>query len=243
VNASSPGGASFDEDYYRSTYGTDLTRRLPHLTREHHWARWLRRRLGNGTVIDLGSGLGWLALNARDQGLRSVCVDLSAFSAHHLRHTHGLAALVGSATRLPLRRASVGGVVALDVLEHIASPRDALVEIRAVLEPGGLVVISVPNTEGLGARRKRAEGTWFADRDHTHTSLWSPDEWTRALTDAGFSVERRGSDFLWDVPYPSRVPARVQRAALLPLHRLTSRLMGALPWSAGENLVLVGRAT
>jgi SAM-dependent methyltransferase len=243
VSASSAGGASFDEDYYRSTYGTDLARRLPRLTREQHWARWLRRRLGHTRVIDLGSGLGWLALSARDHGLASVCVDVSEYSAQRLRHTHELPALVGSAMKLPLRRASVGAVVVLDVLEHTANPRDAFAEIRAVLEPGGLVVVSVPNTEGYGARTKRAEGTWFGDRDHTHCSLWSPAEWTRALAEAGFSVERRGSDFLWDVPYPIRLPERVQRAVLLPIHRVVSRLVGALPWSAGENLVLVGRAT
>jgi SAM-dependent methyltransferase len=170
-------------------------------------------------------------------------VDVSEYSAQRLRHTHGLSALVGSAMQLPLRRASVGAVVVLDVLEHTASPRDAFAEIRAVLEPDGLVVVSVPNTEGYGARTKRAEGTWFGDRDDTHCSLWSPGEWTRALADAGFTVERRGSDFLWDVPYPIRLPERVQRAVLLPIHRVVSRLVGTLPWSAGENLVLVGRAT
>lgn len=240
-----PSSASYDEQYYRSTYGRELARRLPRLTREQYWARWLRRRLGtpSGPIIDLGSGLGWLALSARAQGFASVCVDISEFSARRLRAEHHLAAIVGSATRLPVRRASVGAVVALDVLEHIAEPRVALSEIRATLQPGGVIVVSVPNTEGYGARTKRGHGTWFGDRDATHTALWSPDAWTRALVEAGLTVERTGSDLLWDVPYPVRVPARMQRALLLPLHRGVSRVAGSLRWSSGENLVLVGRAS
>jgi SAM-dependent methyltransferase len=238
-------GQPYDEEYYRETYGRELTRRLPHLTREQYWAQWLKRRLrsGPGPIVDLGSGLGWLALSARARGLAPVSLDISEFSAQRLRGVHSLPVIVGSATRVPVRPDSIAAVVALDVLEHVDDPRVALREIRGALRPDGLIVISVPNTGGYGARAKRATGTWFGDRDRTHLALWSPDQWVSALVDSGYVVERRGSDLLWDVPYPVRIPERVQRAILLPLHRVVSRTVGALRWSAGENLVLVGRAS
>jgi SAM-dependent methyltransferase len=238
-------GELYDEEYYRERYGRDLARRLPHLTRERYWAHWLRRRIGSGPgpIIDLGSGLGWLALSAREQGFAPVSLDISEFSAQRLRREHSLPVIVGSASRVPVRPASIAAVVALDVLEHVDDPRVALGEIRTALRPDGLIVISVPNTDGYGARSKRGTGTWFGDRDATHTALWSPNEWVRALVDSGFMVERKGSDPLWDVPYPIRVPEPVQRAILLPLHRVLSRALGALHWSAGENLILVGRAS
>jgi SAM-dependent methyltransferase len=238
-------GPPYDEEYYRETYGRELTRRLPHLTREQYWAHWLKRRLrpGQDPIVDLGSGLGWLALRARAQGLAPVSLDISEFSAQRLRDVHSLPVIVGSATRVPVRPGSIAAVVALDVLEHVDDPRVALSEIRGALRPEGLIVISVPNTQGYGARRKHGTGTWFGDRDHTHLALWSPDQWVRALIDSGYVIERKGSDLLWDVPYPVRVPEPVQRAILIPLHRLVSRVVGALHWSAGENLVLVGRAS
>jgi SAM-dependent methyltransferase len=237
-------GQPYDEEYYRETYGRDLARRLPRLTREQYWARWLRRRTGSdpGRVVDLGSGLGWLALAARSQGFAPICLDISEFGAQQLRREHSLPVILGSAAHVPVRRGSIAAVVALDVLEHVDDPRAALSEIRGALRPDGLVVVSVPNTEGYGARSKRGTGTWFGDRDITHTALWRPDEWVRAFVDSGFVVERRGTDTLWDVPYPVRVPEAVQRGILLPLHRGLSRAVGALHWSRGENLVLVGRA-
>lgn len=237
-------GQPYDEEYYRETYGHDLSQRLPRLTREQYWAKWLRRHLDtlSGPVIDLGSGLGRLALSARDLDLVPVCLDISEFSAHRLRQEHALPVIVGSATAAPLRPSSVAAVVALDVLEHLDDPRLALREMRTALHPDGLIVLSVPNTEGYGARSKRGTGTWFGDRDTTHTALWPPDEWVRAVIDSGFMLVRKGSDLLWDVPYPVRVPDSLQRALLLPVHRAMSRATGALPWSGGENLVLVGRA-
>ncbi len=233
----------YDEEYYRATYGRDLSQRLPHLTREQYWAKWLRRQLDTlpGPVIDVGAGLGRLALSARALGLAPVCLDISEFSARRLGEEHALPVIVGSATAAPLRPSSAAAVVALDVLEHLDDPRIALREIRNALQPEGLIVISVPNTEGFGARSKRGTGTWFGDRDATHTALWPPDEWVRAVIDSGFMVVRKGSDLLWDVPYPVRVPDSFQRALLLPLHRAMSRATGALPWRGGENLVLVGR--
>jgi SAM-dependent methyltransferase len=175
--------------------------------------------------------------------MTAVTVDISEYGARRLHIEHDLDVVVASATGLPLQTRTAAAVVALDVLEHVDDPAAALVEIRRVVPEGCYVVLSVPNVEGTGARRKRPRGTWFGDRDETHTSLLAPKSWVRIVEEAGFTIERRGSDFLWDVPYPVGVPERAQRAVLLPIHRAFSRAFGTLPWSRGENLVVVGRAS
>jgi SAM-dependent methyltransferase len=192
-------------------------------------------------VLDLGAGLGWFASRARDAGLHPICLDVSEFSATHLAR-RSFDTVVGSAQSLPLRSSSIAAVVALDVLEHLDDPALALLDVARSLRTDGLLVLSVPNTEGLGARTKRKDGTWFAQRDPTHCALWDPDRWTQALHHAGFRIDRVGSDPLWDVPYPGPVPASMQRALLLPAHRVLSRATGLLPWRRGDNLVIVGRA-
>jgi SAM-dependent methyltransferase len=192
-------------------------------------------------VVDLGSGLGWLALSAGDHGLASICVDVSEFSCRRLHTQHSLPVIVGDAAALPVRPRSLGALMAFDVLEHVPDPRAALHQMATTVTPGCYVIISVPNTDGFGARTKRACGTWFGDRDETHVSLLTPSEWITAMTDAGLVVERSGTDFLWDVPYPIPIPARLQRYVALIVHRVVSTTRGMLRWTHGENLVVIGR--
>ena len=101
------------------------------------------------------------------------------------------------------------------------------------------MLVSVPNPEGLGARLKGDE--WFAHRDPTHVSLWKRERWIQVFETAGFTIERFGTDFLWDSPYPVRVPRLFQRVVAGAGQLVTSRMFGALPWQHGENLLLVLR--
>lgn len=52
--------------------------------------------------------------------------------------------VIGDAMRLPIRDERVGIVLCLEVLQHISNTRQVLQEIRRVLAPGGLLIISFP---------------------------------------------------------------------------------------------------
>ena len=56
-----------------------------------------------------------------------------------------LTVVEGDASALPFEDGSVDAVVMLDVLEHVPEPRAVLTEVRRVLRPGGVVVLSVPH--------------------------------------------------------------------------------------------------
>jgi SAM-dependent methyltransferase len=84
------------------------------------------------------------------------------------KHTH----VVGDVHRLPFADASLGGVLALNVFEHLSDPDRAAAELRRVLAPGAKVVIHTAflqplhadpyhfyNTTETGLRR------WFQDFD------------------------------------------------------------------------------
>jgi SAM-dependent methyltransferase len=51
----------------------------------------------------------------------------------------------GDVTRLPFRNEVFDAAVMLDVLEHVDSAPRAVAELRRVLKPGGLLVLSVPH--------------------------------------------------------------------------------------------------
>jgi SAM-dependent methyltransferase len=117
-----------------------------------------------GRVLDVGCGTGFLLERLAERGYSGVGIDLSPESVEHARRrleeigaADRLTAMVGSAYEPP---AGPFDLIALtDVLEHLEDPRACLRALRAVLAPGGLLVISTPNRRSLpGARR------WMAER-------------------------------------------------------------------------------
>ena len=191
-------------------------------------------------MFELGVGDGAFAVEATRAFPSYLASDIAPWAARHVRSLTGVDSILASALHIPLRSASVDAVVALDVLEHVDDAWAAVEEASRVLAPGGFLVISVPNTTGLGARVKRPRGqNWFGDRDRTHTSLLDPNEWRAAIANSRLEVLRIGSDFLWDTPYPPRFLRPFQPAPLRGLQVLVASRFGMLSWKWGENLILV----
>ncbi len=75
-----------------------------------------------------------------------------------------------SLTQLPLKDASVGLLVCLDVLEHIPDDHEAMSEIRRVLVPGGIALLQVPWRDGPTDEDPNASEAdrlrRFGQRDH-----------------------------------------------------------------------------
>ncbi|MEN8183582.1 MAG: metalloregulator ArsR/SmtB family transcription factor [Myxococcota bacterium] len=115
---------------------------------------WLRSRaicrlVPRGlTVADIGTGTGILALELARLGLRVVAVDRSErmLEAAREKLVHsglsGVELRRGDAAALPLGDQSVDAAFAHVVLQYLASPGDALLEMARIVRPGGLVVVA-----------------------------------------------------------------------------------------------------
>jgi len=57
--------------------------------------------------------------------------------------------LIGDAHALPLKDNSVDSILCTQVFEHLLRPHTAICEVARVLKPGGIAVISVPQTNEL----------------------------------------------------------------------------------------------
>jgi SAM-dependent methyltransferase len=88
-----------------------------------------------GVVLDIGGG--------REAPLDAAW-PATAYRCRLDAFPHIKPHVVGDAMTLPIRPASVDGVLMSEVLEHLPSPTDALAEARRVLRPGGLICGSVP---------------------------------------------------------------------------------------------------
>jgi SAM-dependent methyltransferase len=106
--------------------------------------------------LDLGCGSAPLLAAAASKGRNGIGIDVSlewlVVARQHIRERGGapmLAAALGES--LPLGPGSCGGVVSLDVIEHVGDQCRYLREIDRVLTPGGSVALSTPNRYSLTA--------------------------------------------------------------------------------------------
>jgi hypothetical protein len=76
---------------------------------------------------------------------------------------------------------------------------------------------------------------------HGHSRI----PWLETLDgyDAGFAVVDDGTDTLWDPPYVSFVPQRLQWALCMAISHAMWLARASYPWTYGENYVAFCRAT
>ena len=116
---------------------------------------WLRAPTETGQpFLDVGCGPGALLAAAARKGRHGIGIDVSLewlVVARRMMQEHGghpvLAAAMAEA--LPLADGSAGGVLSLDVIEHVADQERTLREIGRVLAPGGVCVLATPNRFSL----------------------------------------------------------------------------------------------
>ena len=120
--------------------------RLEHLHR-YLLARTLVR---HKRVLDIACGEGYGAALLSKSALMVTGVDIDDDSITHARKTYvgaDLNFLRGDATAIPLADASVDIVVSFETLEHISDQQRMMTEIKRVLIPGGLLVMSSPDRQ------------------------------------------------------------------------------------------------
>jgi SAM-dependent methyltransferase len=124
-------------------------------------------------LLDVGSAdgpsIGWLV-----DGIRRTAVDLDPGGLQP-------GDICASVTSLPFRRGAFDVVSAFDVVEHIASESSVLLELRRVVRPGGLVLLSVPAYQWAWTPFDVAAG---------HHRRYTRQRLVRAVEAAGLRVER-----------------------------------------------------
>lgn len=107
---------------------------------------------GGGHLVDFGCGNGAQTLRFLDSftsvtGVDMVAAELAAFEAECRRVGAGarVRTVLTDGGALPLPDACADAVTSFTVLEHVADEALALAEMRRILKPDGVLVITVPN--------------------------------------------------------------------------------------------------
>lgn len=140
--------------------------------------RWARPAAAGAEVLDAGCGVGYgCAILAAGGARRVVGIDRSPEAVLNARERAGDVAefVLGDLGELPFEDDAFDLVTCFEAIEHIVDPERALDELRRVLRPEGVLLISSPNRE------------LFTPGNPFHVHEYTPDELQAAL-------ERRFAD-------------------------------------------------
>jgi len=152
---------------------------------------WVNQGLPPGRsarrLLEVGCGSGVLLELARACGWNVAGVELSADLAEQARRLNpGVEIFECDVLEQPLPEGAYDAVLALDVLEHVLSPRDMLLRLHRALRPGGVILLQTPNA---GSLRYRLHGErWNMLIPEYHFHLFASRSLRRLLQECGFDV-------------------------------------------------------
>ncbi|MEW6036063.1 MAG: class I SAM-dependent methyltransferase [Candidatus Micrarchaeota archaeon] len=113
------------------------------LTERMRAAEAVRSVAGNGRVLDLGCGEGYMLRQIRARSL--VGVDISRTALLRAAKVSGAVLVRAYAEELPFQDSYFDAAVCSEVIEHTMEPAGIVAELARVVRPGGKIVITVPN--------------------------------------------------------------------------------------------------
>jgi SAM-dependent methyltransferase len=118
---------------------------------EHLHRYFVARELCRGKrVLDIASGEGYGTALLAQTASYAVGIEIDPGSAAHARGAYrrnNLSFAVGDARYIPLATESFDVVVSFETLEHIYEQQTFLSEVKRVLKPGGVFIVSTPDRD------------------------------------------------------------------------------------------------
>lgn len=102
---------------------------------------------GSSCVLDLGCGIGEYLKYATGENRTVIGVDLDKSELRCRKFN--FTPIQGDAENLSFNDAIFDLILFSEVLEHLTYPEKALDEIRRILEPGGILIISTPSKKSV----------------------------------------------------------------------------------------------
>lgn len=163
--------------------------------------------LGSGRdFLDVGAGEGFLLNAAHENGFQVSGLDFSAFGVNkffpHLSERHRSGDIFQSLEQLAAENRKFSVCTSTNVLEHVLDPDLFLNSIRSVMDPDGILAITVPNDYSDIQQLAIHEGMidrefWFVPPHHLH--YFNTRNILVFLQERGFDVLDAFSDFPVDL--------------------------------------------
>lgn len=160
--------------------------------------------------LDIGSNIGILVKLAEENGWQGTGIDLDKKAVDAGRRHLGINLHHTSLENAHFGSQEFDVVVLSHTLEHIQQPKRLIKDMRRILKREGVLVIQLPNIEGLPVNlQKIRREVWYGYWPTQHIWHFTKKTIRRLLEDEGFRIlelharkpmhyEKTGS--LWDIP-------------------------------------------
>ncbi|MBX7255366.1 MAG: glycosyltransferase [Candidatus Hydrogenedentes bacterium] len=177
-------------------------------------------------LLDVGCGGGEFGLSLKRRGVRYVAGIEVVERAWSLAKQALDDAVLGNIEHmaLPFEEGTFDCIVCGDVLEHLVEPAQALRKLARMLEPEGLVVISIPNIQFWMTFEMLSNGRWHYEdagiMDRTHLRFFCAEDVRELIRDAGLEIVRMEPLSMWSadhLPRDANGCLRLGKATIGPL--------------------------
>lgn len=165
----------------------------------HRWdhrrkRRDYERRVGlveryrqEGEILDVGCGEGTFLANLSPLKWKRHGIDFSAYAIEEAKKERIENLCIGGVLDLPFGDRSFDVITLWHVLEHIRDPKAVMKRVHALLKDSGVVILTVPNLEGLEMKvfRRLQDSCWEVPRHLYHFTLKTL---SRLLEETDFSI-------------------------------------------------------
>ncbi len=108
---------------------------------------------GSGRLVEIGPGAGGFSYAARRAGYDVTAIEMDERAAEHVRTVAGVEVVRSDAPHTALDALPPSRAIALwHVMEHLPDPWSCLEAVARNLEPGGTLVIAMPNPDSFQLR-------------------------------------------------------------------------------------------
>jgi len=143
--------------------------------------------LPKGQLLDVGCGGGRFLARMKKRGWDVEGTDFDAQAAEKVSKRYGITTHVGDLPDCKLPSNTFDAITMNQTVEHLYDPKATLEACLRILKPGGVLVMTTPNVDSLGAQMYGAHWRgWEAPR---HLHLFSTASLKRLSEQAGFIVE------------------------------------------------------
>lgn len=192
------------EDALQKLYGAPYWRSGSPKTLGYHdyrgdqdlYVRTFHRRLdfvladgpGGGRALDVGCAAGFCMQALRERGFEVHGVEVSpAIAAHAIERLRFETVHVGTLDTAPFPEAWFDLITMWDVIEHVVDPRALLRRARALLKPGGKLVVETQDIDSVFARALGPR--WHHYKHAEHIYHFNRSTLRTLLGQAGFEVQ------------------------------------------------------